>query len=68
MRGARVYGAQWPPQLPPASFLSVEKGEHQNAKGEDLYETTEFAIVTDSGEMRSSCSALLFPFTSPTTR
>ena len=34
-------------------LLSVEKVKHQNAKGEDLYETTEFAIVTDSGEMRS---------------
>ena len=34
-------------------LLSVEKVKHQNAKGEDLYETTEFAIVTDSGEMKS---------------
>jgi hypothetical protein len=52
MRGARVdvrSGATGSS----GKLLSVEKVKHQNAKGEDLYETTEFAIVTDSGEMRS---------------
>jgi len=52
MRGARVdvrNGAT----TSTGKLLSVEKVKHQNAKGEDLYETTEFAIVTDSGEMRS---------------
>jgi hypothetical protein len=52
MRGARV-DVRSGAATSTGKLLSVEKVKHQNAKGEDLYETTEFAIVTDSGEMRS---------------
>jgi len=52
MRGARV-NVRNGAATSTGKLLSVEKVKHQNAKGEDLYETTEFAIVTDSGEMRS---------------
>jgi hypothetical protein len=52
MRGARV-DVRSEATTSTGKLLSVEKVKHQNAKGEDLYETTEFAIVTDSGEMRS---------------
>jgi hypothetical protein len=52
MRGARV-DVRSGATASTGKLLSVEKVKHQNAKGEDLYETTEFAIVTDSGEMRS---------------
>jgi len=52
MRGARV-DVRSGATASSGKLLSVEKVKHQNAKGEDLYETTEFAIVTDSGEMRS---------------
>ena len=52
MRGARV-DVRSGAVTSSGKLLSVEKVKHQNAKGEDLYETTEFAIVTDSGEMRS---------------
>ncbi len=52
LRGARV-DVKSGTATASGKLLSVEKVKHQNAKGEDLYETTEFAIVTDSGEMRS---------------
>ena len=52
MRGARI-DVRTGATTSTGKLLSVEKVKHQNAKGEDLYETTEFAIVTDSGEMRS---------------
>ncbi len=52
MRGSRV-DVRSGTTSSTGKLLSVEKVKHQNAKGEDLYETTEFAIVTDAGEMRS---------------
>jgi hypothetical protein len=52
MRGARI-DVRTGATTSTGKLLSVEKVKHQNAKGEDLYETTEFAIVTDAGEMRS---------------
>jgi len=52
MRGARV-DVRSGATTSTGKLLSVEKVKHQNPKGEDLYESTEFAIVTDSGEMRS---------------
>ena len=52
MRGARI-DVRTGATTSTGKLLSVEKVKHQNAKGEDIYETTEFAIVTDSGEMRS---------------
>jgi hypothetical protein len=51
MRGARV-DVRSGTTSAAGKLLSVEKVKHQNAKGEDT-ETTEFAIVTDAGEMRS---------------
>lgn len=57
LRGARVDvrsgGVRSGNVTATGKLLSVEKVKHQNADGKDLYETTEFAIVTDSGEMRS---------------
>jgi hypothetical protein len=52
MRGARV-DVRSGAVTSTGKLLSVEKVKHQNPKGEDLYEITEFAIVTDSGDMRS---------------
>jgi len=52
MRGARV-DVRDGAAAATGKLLSVEKVKHQNPDGKDLFETTEFAIVTDSGEMRS---------------
>ena len=52
MRGARV-DVRSGAATSTGKLLSVEKVKHQNGDGKDLYETTEFAIVTDSGEMKS---------------
>ena len=52
MRGARV-DVRSGVVTSTGKLLSVEKVKHQNGDGKDLYETTEFAIVTDSGEMKS---------------
>ena len=67
MRGARV-DVRSGATTSTGQLLNVGKVKHQNAKGEDLYETTEFAIVTESGEMRSFVlSPPVFVFTWPTT-
>ena len=52
MRGARV-DVRSGAVSSTGKLLSVEKVKHQNADGKDLFETTEFSIVTDSGEMKS---------------
>ena len=37
---------------PPDRLLSVEKERKANGKG-DFYDTTEFSIVSDTGEMKN---------------
>jgi hypothetical protein len=52
LRGARV-DVKSGAATASGKLLSVEKVKHHSPDGKDVYETTEFAIVTDSGEMRS---------------